>query len=198
MSEAKLTDKQRIFIEAYLTCWNATEAARQAGYAGNDATLAVVGSENLRKPQIQGAIQERLKEKAMGADEVLARLADEARGSMADFMTIHESPLVKPGGIPIKDHEGKPIIRYFPELDLKKAEERGKLHLIKKLTYTAHGPSIELYDAQAAKQLLGKHHGLFKENDNILKYLDLSKLSSEQLERIKNGDDPIKVLLNQE
>ena len=70
-----LTPKQRRFVEAYVgpAKGNATEAARQAGYAGNDVTLAAVGHENLRKPQIAEAVEERL-EKALAdfsADEVV-------------------------------------------------------------------------------------------------------------------------------
>ena len=66
MSQAKdekLTLKQLQFIKYYFECnGNATEAARQAKYKGNDTTLQVIGSENLRKPLILAAI-ERIKEK---------------------------------------------------------------------------------------------------------------------------------------
>src|ERR1051325_3279587 len=49
-----LTDKQRRFVAAYIgpASGNATEAARLAGYKGNDVTLGAVGAENLKKPQI--------------------------------------------------------------------------------------------------------------------------------------------------
>lgn len=81
--EKKLTPKQELFIEAYLgkANGNATEAARLAGYKGNDVTLATVGTENLRKPQIAQAIKERLAEKkdVMSADEVLETLTKIAR-----------------------------------------------------------------------------------------------------------------------
>ena len=45
--DKKLTPKQRAFVEHYLESWNATKAARRAGYRGNSNTLAVVGWENL-------------------------------------------------------------------------------------------------------------------------------------------------------
>jgi phage terminase small subunit len=53
-----LTVKQRRFVEAYMgkAMGNATEAARLAGYKGNRVTLAKVGEENLKKPQIKKAI----------------------------------------------------------------------------------------------------------------------------------------------
>ena len=62
MPERPLTLKQRRFIDAYLgpAFGNGTEAARVAGYRGNDATLAVIGSENLTKPKILKAIGKRI------------------------------------------------------------------------------------------------------------------------------------------
>jgi len=58
---SKLTLKQEKFVEAYMgkAAGNATEAARLAGYKGNEATLAVTGFENLRKPNVKAAIDER-------------------------------------------------------------------------------------------------------------------------------------------
>lgn len=53
----KLTAKQRRFVEAY--AGNGTEAARVAGYKGNDETLAQVAAENLRKPYLAEAIKSR-------------------------------------------------------------------------------------------------------------------------------------------
>lgn len=52
-----LTPKQQAFVDAY--DGNATEAARKAGYKGNDVTLGAVGAENLKKPLIANAIKDR-------------------------------------------------------------------------------------------------------------------------------------------
>lgn len=54
---AKITAKQQAFIREYLLSNNATEAARKAGYKGNDLTLAVIGSENLMKPYIKEMVE---------------------------------------------------------------------------------------------------------------------------------------------
>jgi phage terminase small subunit len=58
----KLTEKQRRFVEAYMgeAAGNGTQAARLAGYAGTDLTLADVASSNLRKPDVAAAIAERV------------------------------------------------------------------------------------------------------------------------------------------
>lgn len=136
----ELTDKQRVFVEEYLVCWNATQAAILAGYSKK--TARNLGCETLAKPYIQEIIQARLKEKHLTADEVLARLADQSRGSLSDFITLSG--------------------RGF-RFDMKKAIENGKLHLIKSITKGPKGTRIELYDAQAALVHIGKHLGLFKE-----------------------------------
>jgi phage terminase small subunit len=70
MENRKLSPKQRAFVEAY--AGNATEAARIAGYKGTYFTLATVGKENLKKPQIWVAIQ------ARGKDEADSRIATRA------------------------------------------------------------------------------------------------------------------------
>ncbi len=57
MSEKKtLTDKQKRFCEEYVVDWNATRAAKAAGYSEN--TADVIGSENLAKPYIAEYIEE--------------------------------------------------------------------------------------------------------------------------------------------
>lgn len=53
---AKLTAKQKRFVEEYLVDLNATQAAIRAGYSENTATI--IGHENLRKPNISEAIAE--------------------------------------------------------------------------------------------------------------------------------------------
>lgn len=136
----QLTNKQQVFVNEYLQCWNATEAAKRAGYSA--ATARSQGSRMLTNADISEAIQQRLDEIVMSANEVLGRLSFQARGDMADFM----------------DVTGK-------RLDLVKADMAGKLGLVKKFSHTitdkSENISIELYDAQAALGLLGRYHKLF-------------------------------------
>jgi len=55
---ARLTNKQQAFVDVYVETLNATEAAARAGYKGTRPTLAVVGHQNLNKPDIALAIRE--------------------------------------------------------------------------------------------------------------------------------------------
>lgn len=160
-SEAKLTHKQQLFVEAYLGVakGNATEAARLAGYKGNDQTLASVGAENLRKPHITAMIGRRVEIEAMEADEVLKLLSDHARASLADFFTFADADTAERG------RPSRP-----PLLDLAKAKRLGKLHLIKKIEFydlTGNIKALWLHDAQSALALLGKYHKLFVEQVDV-------------------------------
>jgi phage terminase small subunit len=151
-----LTTKQRLFVESYLSNgFNATEAARTAGYQGNENTLSSVGYENLRKPEIAQIVGERVDEAAMSANEVLSRLSEHARASV---------------GKVLKD-DGSFSIDY--------ARENSVDQLIKKITtkktiFTksrndgdeteeTETVTLELHDSQAALVHLGKYHKLFTE-----------------------------------
>lgn len=54
--QKNLTTKQQAFVNAYLKSFNATGAAREAGYKQPEAS----GYENINKPEIKAAINERL------------------------------------------------------------------------------------------------------------------------------------------
>jgi len=55
-SAVNLTGKQKRFCEEYIFDFNATRAAKVAGYS--EATAYSIGSENLSKPEIQAYIRE--------------------------------------------------------------------------------------------------------------------------------------------
>lgn len=55
-----LTHKQRLFVNEYLKCWNATQAAIRAGYKERSAHS--IGSENLQKEAVRAEIDSRIAE----------------------------------------------------------------------------------------------------------------------------------------
>jgi len=145
-----LSHKQAAFVTEYLADFNATRAAERAGYKGDENTLAVTGHRLLRIDKIADAISKRLSEKAMGADEVLMRLAQHARSDLGPWLS----------------DDGA--------IDIAAMKEAGTTHLIRKVKRTERsGESkdggfwsqvtgeVELHDAQAALVQLGKHHKLF-------------------------------------
>jgi phage terminase small subunit len=126
--------KRRAWLEEYFKCWNATEAARRVGYAWPEK------SGPLNKSKLQAEIDARLDEMAISANEVLARLGEQARADLGDYIT--------QGGL----------------LDWEKLKTNGLSRLIKKykVTQDAMGRikyEIEVYDAQAALMHLDRYHG---------------------------------------
>lgn len=164
-----LSAKHSIFIDEYVGSWNATDAYLVAYPKASREAARRAGSRLLTNVDIAAAISERVAERAMGKDEVVDRLAAQARGSMGDFAKVNDA--------------GQP---YF---DLAAAQKARKMGLIKKLkvktrtyqeTYldpeaaefekrdvTETQFEFELYDAQSALTLIGRHHGIFKDKVEV-------------------------------
>lgn len=155
------TDKQKLFIASYVECLNKTQAAKDAGYqCKNDNSFAQMGHETLRNPKVRAEIDRILGERAMSAEEVVARISDHAAGSMGDFVEWSED--------------------FGIRLDLTKAQAMGKLHLIKKFKETENKRidkdgneyitlrrEVELYDAAAAHDKLMRHMSLYKDKSEV-------------------------------
>lgn len=190
-TEEKLTPKEQLFVAHYLgeARGNGTKAMRLAGYKGDDNTLAVGASQNLRKPKIAAAIDQGLAA-IMPKAEVLHILADQARpdrNSLANFFRIEEeermvevTETIEEIEIPEGKKRTRPnvteikrtVTREFARrpvviLDLARAKELGVLHLAKSYRETDKGVSIELYDAQAAASQIGKFHGMWTERQEV-------------------------------
>jgi len=175
-----LSNKRMAFVEEYLSCWNATEAARRIGYKHPN----MAGPRLILNDGVATSIRERIAEKAMSADEVLRRLAEHARGDIGDFLDISKVGF---------------------EVDLATAFEAGITHLIKKVkmrtttTLSKEGVEtetntveIELYDAQAALVQLGRYHKLFTDKTDVTsggeKLYDPTGLFSRLLPEIAGGN----------
>ena len=128
-----ISKKQRVWLEEYLVCFNATEAARRAGYAHPNKR----GPENLVR--FDEEIKTRLSELVMGADEALARLSEMARGEWGKYVT----------------EKGN--------LDIEMLVRDGKGYLVKKIKETKDGKEYEFYDAQRALVDIARAHGVFVE-----------------------------------
>lgn len=89
----KLTAKQRRFVQEYLIDLNATQAAIRAGYSRK--TAGVIGDENLKKPYIREAIEEKLKqideEKTADAKEIREFWTRVMRGEEKDTVLRYDN-----------------------------------------------------------------------------------------------------------
>lgn len=155
-----LTNKQRVFIEEYLQCWNATEAARRAGYS--ERTAYSQGQRLLKHVEVSAAIETRIAEKQMSADEALTLLADMARGDLGEFMDVTPSGFV----LDLLNDDGS---RKNTRL-IRKIKQKVTTFLAKKESDEDREiieTEVELYDAQAAIDKVLRVAGKYKDNVDL-------------------------------
>ncbi len=181
-----LSDRQRAFVAYYLqggqsldgsksrragnTYLNATQAARQAGYAHPH----VAGSRLLKNVKVRAAIQAHMEELEIRSNEILLREYDIATGSLGDFADVFREVNVPRA--------------------LDRAKELGISHLIKMIKQTNNGVEIQLYDAHEARELLGKRLGLWEQKNERF---DPSKLSPVLLNVMNASPEEIRGALDQ-
>jgi phage terminase small subunit len=159
---AKLTTKRRVWLEEYLKCWNATEAARRSGLSHPNTQ----GPRLLLDVSIQKLIKSRLSEIHLSANEVLARISDIARGDMADLMDITTMGFTLKLAS-VNEETGELVINPNTKL-IKKIKQKVTTFIAKKESDEDREvceTEIELYSAFDADALLGKYHKLF--NDRV-------------------------------
>ena len=140
---AKLTAKQRRFVDEYLIDFNATQAAIRAGYS--EKTAAVIATENLRKPNISEFIAERMRQKE---DELIAD-QDEVLRYLTAVMRREKSEHI--------------VVTLNEKRSFYAPDENGTM---RKQTVEKEVPQViqipaRLSDANKAAEMLGKAHGLF-------------------------------------
>jgi len=87
---SKLTDKQRRWIDEYCVDFNSAAAARRAGYS--EKTAHQIGYENLRKPDLKQAIEERLDDLSLRAAQITQLLSAQAIGQVPSSVREVEGP----------------------------------------------------------------------------------------------------------
>lgn len=153
-----LSKKHSAFLDEYLRCFNATKAYKRVYPHASVKSSQVNSSKLLSNAIIIAEYERRLKEMHMGEDEVLKLFADHARGDMGEFLDVSGMGF---------------------NLDLQEAKKRGLTKLIKKVKQKTtiflakkesdedrevHELEIELYDAQAAGEKIGRHLKLFHDS----------------------------------
>ncbi|MDF7810935.1 terminase small subunit [Hymenobacter sp. YC55] len=84
----KLTEKQLRWVEEYPKHFNASRAARDAGYSAESA--ADMGYQNKQNPALMALVDERHKALTMSADEATRHLSDMAATRLNDFLVVRE------------------------------------------------------------------------------------------------------------
>jgi phage terminase small subunit len=161
-----VNNRQTVFVAEYLKDFNATQAAIRAGYSAK--TAYSIGQRLLKDVETDASIKAAISERIMGKDEVLTRLADIARGDVADLMALSTG--------------GFSFVLESRDNETGELKANPKTKLIKKIrqkvtTYLAKNESgedrevveteIELYPADNALGLLAKYHGLLIDRTDI-------------------------------
>lgn len=174
--------KHTQFVNEFLKCWNATHAYRSVYPNASSDAARNNGARLLANDRVSSAIKARIEENAMTANEVLQRLARHGRATIEDFITVNATDWT---------------------FDVEKAQQSGKLDLLKKLTRTEKTVTvggkeettvttvIELHDVQNALTLLGKNLGLFSDQ---LKLINELERALDLLEQRLSQEEYMKVL----
>ena len=185
---AVLSPRHRRFVMAYVRTLNASAAAR--AIAPTAKRPDQIGYELLRKPEIRAAIDAALAAESMPAAEVLARLTQIARASIADVLRLPDGTPVGQFPVAIDDYA----------VDLVKAQATGAIHLVKRIKTTEQGTEVEMYSAHEALRDLGKIHRLFIERQELsgpggepitvrAEELAAARLAAQQFEQELTEDD---------
>lgn len=158
-----LTEKQKRFVEEYLVDLNATQAAIRAGYS--EKTAGQIGEQNLKKLEIQTALQramaERQQRTEVTQDMVISELAKVAFANGTDFAKVvcREVPMTT------VDEDGnlQTVMKRQQFVEIKDTEtiapeKRSAISCIKEGKY---GIEVSSYDKLRALELLGRHLGMF-------------------------------------
>ncbi len=165
---AKLTPKQKAFIDEYLIDLNATQAAIRAGYSQNTASRIAI--ELLNKTHVSEKIQERMKDREkrteITQDKVLAELAKIAFANGADFAKVIQKSRLIPQYDNRGNEIGKQEILYTDvEVELTDQVPKDKLAAIAGIKSTKEGIEVKMNDKVKALELIGRHLGMF--NDKL-------------------------------
>ncbi|MEA4896140.1 MAG: terminase small subunit [Oscillospiraceae bacterium] len=156
----KLNDRQKRFADEYLIDFNATEAAKRAGYS--EKTAYSMGSENLKKPEILAYIEKRKKARInrtqITQDKVIVELAKIAFADGTDFATVG-----KRNRVMLTPTEDLPM------------EKRAAVASVKKGAKGA--VEVKTYDKVKALELLGRHLGLWDKKTDAGEVEDLTPLA---------------------
>ncbi len=174
---SELTDKQRLFCIYYPKCFNATKAAKKAGYS--EDTAYSIGWELLKKPEIKAEIQKlkqnKLNRAMLSPDDIFQRYLDIAFACITDYVSFGQR------SYKVKDKKGKERTIMYNYIDLNNSNEVDG-SLISEVKQGKDGVSIKLHDAMKALDWLSKYMDIATEEQK----LKCEKLKAE-VNNIKGG-----------
>ena len=144
-----MTPKEQIFVAEYLSCLNATEAARRAGYKQPHVQGTQV------KARLADTITELLRQNIPSPEAVVSRISDMAMADVTEYL----------------NRDGS--------LDLERMKEDGRGYLLKKYKHTKQTSrrkdseyesetwETELYPADGALDKLMRYHSMYNDKSDF-------------------------------
>lgn len=162
----KLTPKQKLFVKEYIVDFNATRAAKAAGYSPD--TAYSIASELLKKLEIQEALQKEMDKRAkrveVSQDFVLEQLRKIAGADIKDYV----------------EYEEDGNLRFKPYSDID-GQAVAEISVMTSSVGTKR--KVKLHDKMKALELLMRHLGMYKDVVSLKKEPDA--ISPEELEEIE-------------
>lgn len=162
VSNAGLTDKQRLFCIYYVRCFNAAKAYQKA-YGVSYATAKSAGYRmltNVRvKEEIMNLKSDRMNRELLTADDIFQKYIDIAFADMNDYLEWREEdvPVITAFGL-LKDEKGNVITRKTNVLHFKDSNDVDGT-IVSKVTM-GNKPTVKLADRLKALNWLADHMDL--------------------------------------
>lgn len=162
VSNAGLTDKQRLFCIYYVRCFNAAKAYQKA-YGVSYATAKSAGYRmltNVRvKEEIMNLKSDRMNRELLTADDIFQKYIDIAFADMNDYLEWREEdvPVITAFG-PLKDEKGNVITRKTNVLHFKDSNDVDGT-IVSEVTM-GNKPAVKLADRLKALNWLADHMDL--------------------------------------
>lgn len=156
-----LTEKQKIFCREYILDWNATRAAKVAGYS--EETAQQIGFENLSKPVIQAHIKEIQKdmEKAAGISRLMI-LNEHKKIAFSSIAHLHNTWVSRKDFETLSEDQKACIMEITTQTRIEKDYSVNPEGDVMQVDYV----KIKLYSKQASLDSLSKMLG-YNEPDKV-------------------------------
>lgn len=176
-----LNPQQEAFVEFYLQSWNASEAARKAGYSPQSARE--IGSRLLTNVNIKAAIKERLAELCMTTNEWFVRVTAQARGDIGEL-------LEDDGTISLRKARTRQMTRLISEYSIEETYRRDESGDPTPVTRV----KVKLYSAKDALKMIGQRLGLLESDNRALLHELRALLSQHQLNELQKKEALLELL----
>jgi phage terminase small subunit len=196
--EDGLTPKRKLFVKYYLINFNATQAAKKAGYSPRSARD--IGYELLTKPDIKQAIRKHTDEITLeigfNQQRILMEYLKIAFADVTDYVDFGqmEVPVMTMFG-PMMEGEGdekRPVMKIVNYVSFKESSEIDG-SLISEVKQGKDGASIKLHDKTKALDILAKYIDLLPDKHKRMVDNERLRIEQERLEldraKVSNGDE---------